>query len=104
MRVQTHTLSDDGRACAHTSHRVHLSADNNFFATSVAFWRRRDVQRFLHAIDRKSLIYTHRMNDILWQSSTVQIFLAREQVALLDDFTCACAPSWRACCGHPPKA
>ena len=56
-RVQTHMLSDDGRACAHTSHHVHLSADNNFFATSVAFWRRRDVQRFLHAIDRKSLIY-----------------------------------------------
>ena len=60
---------------------------NNFLVTSVSFWRRPDVQRYLRAIDRKALIYTHRMNDILWQSSATQIFLERTEVALLDDFS-----------------
>lgn len=60
---------------------------NNFFVTSVKFWRRPDVQRWLTHIDHRSLIYTHRMNDILWHSSTVQIFLPKSQVQLLDDFT-----------------
>ena len=53
----------------------------------MSFWRRPDVQRYLRAIDRKALIYTHRMNDILWQSSATQIFLERAEVALLDDFS-----------------
>eukprot|EP00900_Chrysochromulina_parva_P007145 jgi/Chrpa1/16431/Chrysochromulina_OHIO_Genome00024991-RA len=60
---------------------------NNFFVTRLSFWMRRDVQDWLGHIDQGSLIYTHRINDIMWHSSALQMFLNTSQVKLLDDFT-----------------
>jgi len=60
---------------------------NNFFISKVSFWHKPEVQRFLDHIDREGVIYTLRWNDILWQSTAVQMFMPRRQVHMFDDFT-----------------
>ena len=60
---------------------------NNFFITKVRFWRSERVQRFLQHVDRSGFIYTRRWNDIIWQTSTVRIFMPMQRVRLLDDFS-----------------
>ena len=62
-------------------------ADNNFFVSKVSFWRQPTVRHYLDEIDRRGFIYTRRWNDILWHSTTVQLFMPRAKVHLFDDFT-----------------
>ena len=59
---------------------------NNWFATRVSFWMRRDVQAFLQYVDSSHTIYTKRWNDILWHSSALQVFGDRSRVQMLTSF------------------
>ena len=59
---------------------------NNWFVSSVAFWKRADVQHFLRHVNDSQLIYYERYNDILWHGAAVQIFLPPERVHLFQDF------------------
>jgi len=96
----THDGAHDGSRAALVNASLALAANfsrlrcgemygvyNNFFVTRVGFWHRPDVQHFLRHVDRQSFIYTHRWNDILWHSATLQTFLPRAQARLYDDFT-----------------
>lgn len=60
---------------------------NNFFVTSVHWWRSAPVQRFLRYVDASGLIYTRRYGDLLLQSVAVQIFLPKSKVKMFDSFT-----------------
>lgn len=59
---------------------------NNFFISSVAFWLRPDVQRYLEAVNQSHAIYTLRFNDILWQSSALKLFMEPKRVFMFQDF------------------
>lgn len=59
---------------------------NNWFLTRVSFWLRPDVQHFLQHVADSHSIYTHRWNDILWQSVAIQTFLEPSGVAMFRDF------------------
>ena len=60
---------------------------NNFFVTSVAFWRSAPVRRLLDYIDRSGVIYARRYGDLLLQSIAVQIHMPRAEVHLFQGFT-----------------
>ena len=62
---------------------------NNFFITKVSFWRSAPVKRFLESVDQSGFIYTRRWNDILWQTSAVQIsyLQAMEMIIAADGWT-----------------
>ena len=60
---------------------------NNFFVSSVAFWRSGPVQRLLSHIDKSGYIYTRRYGDLLLQSVCIQIHLPRTRVHLFREFT-----------------
>jgi len=71
---------------------------NNFFISKVSFWHKPEVQRFLDHIDREGVIYTLRWNDILWQSTAVQMFMPRRQVRRSCQTGLLCISS----CASPP--
>lgn len=60
---------------------------NNFFITKIAFWKRPDVQAFVRHFDRIGGWYKYRWNDLIFQSATVQIFLAKSKVHKFTDWT-----------------
>lgn len=67
---------------------------NNFFLSSVSFWRRPDVQKLLHFIDRSGGIYTHRWGDALIHAAVVQMFLLDKQVHKFSDWTYEHSTLW----------
>jgi hypothetical protein len=60
---------------------------NNFFITKVGFWKRPDVQAFLHYLDRIGGGYKYRWNDLITQTAAVQIFMPKEKVHKFTDWT-----------------
>lgn len=60
---------------------------NNWFVSSVAFWRSPLVMRWLNHVDQAGVMYTRRYGDLLLQSVALQIFLSRDKVVMFDDFT-----------------
>ena len=64
-------------------------AYNNWFVTSLAFWRSAGVQRFLRHVDRAGVLYRRRYGDLQIQSVAVQIYLPKSRVHMFTDFTYA---------------
>lgn len=60
---------------------------NNWFVSSVAFWRSAPVRAFLAHVDEAGVIYTRRLGDLNIQSAALQIYLPRSRVLAFDDFT-----------------
>lgn len=60
---------------------------NNFFISKVSFWKSESVQHFLHHFDKLGASYVHRWNDLILQSSAVQIFMQKEKVHKFQDWT-----------------
>lgn len=47
---------------------------NNFFVSDLGFWLRPEVQAFVHAFDRSNLIFSDRINDLVFQTAAVVVF------------------------------
>ena len=60
---------------------------NNFHITRIAFWKRPEVQYFLHHMDRVGAAYKYRWGDLLIQSAAVQIFMPKGKVYKFEDWT-----------------
>lgn len=60
---------------------------NNFHITRVAFWHQPEVQSFLRHMDRIGGGYKYRWNDLILQSTAVQIFLPKRKVYKFRDWT-----------------
>ena len=82
-------------ALAANNHTSYFSMDwcgnmyaiyNNFFASSISFWRQSKVRDFLDYVDRSGTIYTERYGDALWHSAALSMFLPISRLRLLDDF------------------
>jgi len=60
---------------------------NNWYISSVTFWRTPEVLNFLRHVDQLGYIYTRRWGDLPVQSAAIQMFMAREHVLFDDSFT-----------------
>ncbi len=60
---------------------------NNFHITRVGFWQQPEVQSFLKHMDRVGGGYKYRWNDLILQSTVVQIFLPKSKVHKFTDWT-----------------
>ena len=59
---------------------------NNFFVARTSFWFRPEVQHFLRFVNRSHTIYTHRFNDILFQSAAIKLFMDPRRLHMFQDF------------------
>ena len=60
---------------------------NNWFVTAVAFWTSPAVARFRRTFDESALIFTHRNNDLIFQTAAVRLLLPRERWRRFADFS-----------------
>lgn len=60
---------------------------NNFFISKLSFWKSEPVQHFLHHFDRMGACHIKRWNDLVLQSSAVQIFMDKTKVYKFEDWT-----------------
>lgn len=60
---------------------------NNFFISDLRFWKQNNVQSFIGLIDRLGGAYKYRWNDLIMQSTAVQLFMPKEQVFKFEDWT-----------------
>ena len=84
-----HTCADPADALANFSvlHCGNMyTVYNNFFVSSIAFWRRLDVRGWIEHADAGGWFYTHRYGDALWHSAALALFLAPSQLWQFDDF------------------
>jgi hypothetical protein len=59
---------------------------SNFVVTSVPFWKRPDVQGYLHAVDESLGIYQYRWGDHVIQTLALKMFCEPERIHLFHDF------------------
>ena len=60
---------------------------NNWFVTSVAWWTSPPVAAFRAAFDDSALIFTHRNNDLIFQTAAVRLLLPRDRWRRFADFS-----------------
>lgn len=88
---------EQGRSSFHPKARVpprkycdgpgRLGFYNNWFVTRIAFWTSDLVREFRNAYDRSGLIFTHRANDLIFQTAAVRLFLPRRRWRRFADWT-----------------
>ena len=52
---------------------------NNWFVTQIAWWRQPDKVALIRAFDASFLIFTHRDNDLIFQTAAVRLFMSKAQ-------------------------
>jgi alpha 1,2-mannosyltransferase len=60
---------------------------DNFYITKISFWKRPEVQSFLHYLDRVGGGYKYRWGDHLQQSAAIQIFMPKDKLHKFTDWT-----------------
>ena len=60
---------------------------NNWFVSSIEWWTSEPVSKFRRAFDASALIFSHRHNDLIFQSAAVRLLLARERWRRFADFS-----------------
>jgi len=60
---------------------------NNWFVTDVEFWRSPNASSFRRAFDDSALIFSHRCNDLIFQTALVRLLLPRAQWRRFADFS-----------------
>lgn len=60
---------------------------NNFYVTNISWWRSALVRHFVQAFDDSHLIFTHRDNDLIFQTAAVKLFASPLQVLHFADWT-----------------
>jgi hypothetical protein len=59
---------------------------SNFVITSVPFWKRRNVQEYLHAVEESIGIYQYRWGDHVIQALALKMFCEPDKVHFFNDF------------------
>ncbi|CAB9510862.1 glycosyltransferase family 15 protein [Seminavis robusta] len=62
---------------------------NNFFISRVSWWHEPLPSQLVHKFDESSLIYTHRDNDLIFQTAVVKLFAEPQEVLKYVDWTYA---------------
>ena len=61
---------------------------NNWFVTSLDWWlETAGVAKMVQAFDESGLIFTHRANDLIFQTAAIRLFMPPQRRARLVDFT-----------------
>jgi hypothetical protein len=60
---------------------------NNFFVADIQFFLSKEVQSFLHLVDRRGSIYRRRLGDLLIHSTAVYAFAEESRIHRFLDFT-----------------
>lgn len=60
---------------------------NNFFVANISFFQSKQVQKFLHFVDRQGMIYRRRLGDLMVHSMAIYAFSPPERIHRFLDFT-----------------
>lgn len=60
---------------------------NNWFVADISWWRSELVAAFRRAFDASALIFSHRHNDLIFQTAAVRLLLPRERWRRFADFS-----------------